>query len=75
MSVHICHEPTEVTHAESVGERWCFRCRTRSDFQFVIHTPVSVESYYDPTPSIRCGTCQRPDTDLFPGRYRDWNQP
>lgn len=72
MSLHIHRVPTEVTHNESEGERWCFNCRARHEFQFIILTPTDPMSCYGPTPLIRCSNCQQADADLFPGRFREW---
>ena len=63
--------PQEVIHDESVGERWCFHCRTRRDFRYQVRADVK-PSYYSPDPSIRCATCDGVDSDLFPGRVREW---
>lgn len=71
MGATVCSERLIETHRESVGERWCFYCRKRRDFDHVVKSPVEM-SYYGPTPSIRCSSCDKPDADLFPGREREW---
>ncbi|MGC5249641.1 hypothetical protein ACPXB3_22285 [Gordonia sp. DT219] len=53
------------------GERWCFRCRARRVFQYVVDAPTE-PSYYGPNTRIECGTCHLTDGDLFPGRSREW---
>ena len=55
------------------GERWCFRCRRRTQFEYVVTAPVE-PSYYGPEPSIRCTQCDHADTDLGFGRYREWEE-
>jgi hypothetical protein len=72
MTVYICREDLEEILREDVGERWCFACRKRREFQYVVDAPVDIMSWYGPTPSIRCGECGKIDGDLFPGREREW---
>jgi hypothetical protein len=62
---------TKEVHRESIGERWCFACRKRSEFFYVVTASVE-PSYYDPDPSIRCGNCRQVDGDCGFGRYREW---
>ena len=69
--VKICRTEMRETVRDPDGERWCFRCRARRGFFYVVMTTVE-PSYYDPSPSIRCGTCGGTDADLFPGRNREW---
>lgn len=72
MTLTICRGPKmEVIHSESLGERWCFRCRKRREFFYRVSAPIE-PSYYDPNPSIRCDTWGHIDGDLFPGRSREW---
>lgn len=74
-SLTISYGPrTERIKNEVDGDaRWCFRCRKVREFRFTIDAPVEV-SYYGPNASIRCGTCGLDDGDLFPGRYRVWEE-
>jgi hypothetical protein len=65
--------PMEEVHRESVGVRWCFVCRKRRSFDYVVKAPTE-PSYYGPSPSI-VGECGHLDGDLFPGRYREWVEP
>jgi hypothetical protein len=58
-----------------VGVRWCFHCRARRHFDHVIHQPTNPDSYYGPRASIECAWCHTTDSDLFPGRYREWEEP
>lgn len=71
MTLVLCGPHMEETNREAIGERWCFVCRKRRPFYFVIHAPVE-PSYYGPVPSIR-GECGHLDGDVFPGRYREWS--
>lgn len=70
--LHINREWMREVRRESEGVRWCFGCRKRREFFFVVTEPVRRLSYYGPNPSIRCGTCDLVDGDLFPGRSREW---
>jgi hypothetical protein len=68
----ICGEKLEEVVRRPNGEkRWCFQCRSRRAFEYVVMAPVEL-SYYGPTPSIRCAHCGHTDSDLFPGRMREW---
>lgn len=62
----------EEVHRESDGERWCFRCRKRREFEYVITAPVEL-SYYGPTRQIECTHCHTTDGDCFPGTEREWS--
>lgn len=68
----ICRGPaTREIHRAPHGEtRWCFRCRTRLPFFYVVIAPVG-PSYYGPDPRIECAEGHS-DGDCFPGRYREW---
>jgi hypothetical protein len=71
----ICGDRMEETHRRPDGERWCFVCRKRTAFDYVVMMPVidrENPSYYGPTSSIECATCHTDDSDLFPGREREW---
>lgn len=58
---------------ESEGERWCFKCRKRQEFFFIV-TRDEQPSYYGPNPSIQCGHCKTDDGDCFPGTSREWDE-
>jgi len=53
------------------GHRWCFHCRCRHDFDWVVMVPDG-PSYYGPHAEIQGVTpgC----TDLFPGWSREWEE-
>lgn len=79
MSVHvcgaICGEQLEETVRRPNGEeRFCFVCRKKRAFEFVVLAPVDMLSYYGPTPKIECATCHTTDGDMFPGREREWQE-
>jgi hypothetical protein len=67
----ICTTPMREIHRETVGVRWCFVCRKRREFVYVVTATIE-PSYYDPNPAIECTVCGRIDGDLFPGRSREW---
>ena len=75
-----CEESGGVTFAgtrmvehsrKSWGERWCFKCRTRHEFWFVVMVPDGL-SYYGPHGEAHgvMDGC----TDLFPGWSRAWGE-
>jgi len=66
-------EPHEEVKREPDGERWCFQCRKRRVFEYVVSAPVEM-SYYGPRCSIECSVCHLSDGDLFPGRFREWGE-
>ena len=73
MSVIICRGPAlEEVSRRDLGARWCFSCRKRQNFVYVVIAPTE-PSYYDPLPSIRCSGCNRADADLGFGRCREWD--
>ena len=58
----------------SVGTRWCFRCRHRCEMWHVVSVPNG-ESWHGPEEHIECGDCAARNSDLFPGRIREWEEP
>lgn len=71
MALHINYGPaTEEVTRKPDGEHWCFVCRKRRRFDFVVRAPIE-PSYYGPNPSIVC-ELGHTDGDLFPGRFREW---
>jgi len=70
----VCRKEMEVVSRQPDGDpRWCFRERKTRTFELVITAPVGI-SYYGPNPAIRCTSCGGRDTDLFPGREREWSE-
>lgn len=53
---------------DSEGERWCFHCRKRHEFWWVVTVPDGW-SYYGP--EARMEGVKRGCTDLFPGWFRE----
>lgn len=56
---------------DEIETRWCFVCRARRMFVYVVAREVG-PSWYEPNQSIRCATSDHIDGDLFPGRAREW---
>ena len=77
---HITIIPTADERREPHGEpRWCFRCRKVQPFDYVMTIPVCEHiddsgCWYGPTFSVECAVCHLTDGDLFPGRYRVWEE-
>lgn len=71
-TVHINYGPAmRKVKRDNLGERWCFKCRKRREFWFIVTAPVE-PSYYGPNVDVRCGHCNTSDGDMFPGGYREW---
>lgn len=65
----ICGTHVEEYSRRSMGVKWCFTCRKRHEFFWVVMAPVGM-SYYGPhveIKGVRDG-CR----DLFPGWTREW---
>lgn len=73
-AVYICQGPEmEAVVDEPDGERrWCFACRERVDFRFIVEASKE-PSYWPPFTSIQC-VHGHIDGDLFPGRAREWSE-
>lgn len=54
-----------------LGLKWCFACRKRGEFDYIVMAPTG-PSYYGPYAVIKCSNCGEPDGDLFPGWTREW---
>lgn len=67
----LCGPAIRVMAREALGERWCFTCRTRLPFWFIVRVPTA-PSYYGPTPGIEC-EAGHIDGDCFPGTTREWD--
>lgn len=79
--VTICHGPAmEERSRDSMGVRWCFKCRKRAEFFWIVMTPVinldDPDSLYaamwGPTAYSECGNCKRHAGELFPGWTYRW---
>lgn len=53
---------------DPMGVKWCFHCRTRHEFDWVVKVPDGL-SYYGPSAHVE--GVGRYCTDLFPGWYRE----
>jgi hypothetical protein len=72
--VTICYGPPLIeVLRRSEGVKWCFGCRKRQEFFYVVMAPAE-PSYYGSDPSVRCGHCDKRNGDLFPGWYREWEE-
>lgn len=79
--VTICTGPTmrEATR-DPMGVRWCFKCRGRHAFEWVVLSPVidwddeaSIGSaMWGPTAHSECGGCGQHGGELFPGWVYNW---
>ena len=71
--IHINFGPAmkEVVRRRNGESRYCFKCRTKREFLYIVMTPTEPD-YYGPVADIRCGACNTSDGDLFPGHQREW---
>ena len=57
----------EVARTPYPGQRWCFHCRARHTFEYVIYEPGRDASELDcPEAEVQCATCHTKDSDRFP---------
>lgn len=70
-NIFICGTRMKEHSRNSLGDKWCFQCRKRVEFELVVMMPDG-DSYYGPSASIDCTNCGAIDGDLFPGWNRDW---
>lgn len=67
---------TEVRRTPYPHARWCFTCRERTTFDYVVFHPSQDASELDgPEAEIQCHTCRTTDSDLFPGNFRPFIEP
>jgi hypothetical protein len=69
----VCGTKMKEGSRRSEGVRWCFCCRKRVEFHYIVMVPDG-ESWYGPYPEIKCSGCNQIDGDLFPGRTREWEE-
>jgi hypothetical protein len=70
--IHVNHGPSmREVKRESQGVKWCFHCRKRQEFVFIVTAPIEPD-WYGPNADIRCTQCNTSDGDLFPGYEREW---
>ena len=70
--VHINYGPemVEVVNRRDGQVRWCFACRQRREFRYIVMAPA-VPDWYGPNTYVKCASCKTSDGDLFPGRDRE----
>lgn len=79
-TIHILVVPENEVRRETDGNpRWCFGCRKRTVFERVVSVPVcetpdDTGCWYPPRTYIECTGCKLIDGDLFPGRWREWEE-
>jgi hypothetical protein len=66
----ICGTRMKEYSRRSEGVHWCFRCRRRVEFEWVVMAPDGL-SYYGPTAHMECTNCKSANGDLFPGWTRE----
>lgn len=66
--VVVCGTDMEEVSRTAEGIKWCFHCRKRHEFWWVVSAPSGI-SYYGP--SARMEGISRECTDLFPGWTRE----
>lgn len=67
-SVVVCGTDMKEYSRDSEGEKWCFHCRKRHEFWWVVMAPAGI-SYYGP--SAHMEGVKRGCSDLFPGWTRE----
>lgn len=70
-AVAICGTRMVEHSRRSEGIKWCFTCRTRHEFWWVVSVPDGL-SYYDPEAGME--GVKRGCRDLFPGWHRGWEE-
>jgi hypothetical protein len=79
--VIVCYGPQmEERSRTSMGVRWCFKCRTRAEFSWVVMSPVIdwddegsiYAAMWGPTAYSECGHCGKHGGELFPGWVYQW---
>ena len=69
--VHILYTPLEEVRRDALDVRWCFTCRDRRQFMFVVKRPTEPLSYYGPIGEVMCSRCGTINGDLGFGRERE----
>lgn len=64
----------EIIRDESIGEHWCFKCRKRRDFRFIVgRDPDWENDYYGPSAHVECSVCNTVDGDCGFGSSREYS--
>lgn len=66
----LCYTPMQEVRRESVGVKWCFKCRKHLPHDWIVTATVE-PSYYEPTGRYDCSGCHQ-EHILFPGRVWEW---
>lgn len=81
-NVVICRGPVmEEASRNSMGVKWCFKCRKRAEFNWIVMAPVidwndeaSISAaMWGPTAHSECGNCRQHAGELFPGWSYRWD--
>lgn len=71
--VIICAPDMEESSRRSMGVKWCFKCRGRHEFDWVVLTPTTLDGWYwGPTAHSECHGCHQQAGELFPGWSYRW---
>ena len=79
--VVVCRGPRmKEASRKSMGVRWCFKCRGRHEFEWIVLMPVIdwdddasiAAAMWGPTAHSECGGCKRQAGELFPGWSYRW---
>lgn len=72
--VTVCAGPPAVEHSrKSMGVRWCFKCRGRHEFAWVVKAPpIDLDDpamccLWEPYAHSECSACKQHAGELFPG--------
>lgn len=79
--VTICYGPQmQESSRRSMGVKWCFKCRSRNEFAWIVMSPVIdwddeasiYAAMWGPTAHSECGGCKQSAGELFPGWEYNW---
>ena len=79
--IAICRGPRmKETHRDSMGVKWCFKCRGRHEFHWIVMAPVIdwddeasiAAAMWGPTAHSECQNCKEQAGELFPGWSYQW---
>lgn len=67
--------PMEEASRTSMGTKWCFKCRTRAEFTWIVKAPIIdwdddnsiAAAMIGPYAHSECGNCKQHGGELFPG--------
>lgn len=81
--VVLCRGPEmKEQHRDPMGVKWCFKCRGRHEFTWIVMAPVIdwndegsiAAAMWGPTAHSECGGCHQPAGELFPGWEYRWEE-